>query len=69
MGGDGFDLGHLLAQPFLHVGEIGDARHHDETLPAAIMFAKQGLAHHHRIPRRDIGADRETVDRRGLDHR
>ena len=67
--GDRLHLGHLLAQPFLDVGQIGDARRDEEALPAAIMFAQQRLAHHHRVPRRDVGAHREPVDRRGLDDR
>ena len=33
------------------------------------MFAQQRLADHHRVPGHDVGADREPVDRRGLDHR
>ena len=33
------------------------------------MLAQQRLAEHDRIPRRDVGADRQAVDRRGLDDR
>src|SRR3546814_9870667 len=38
-----------LAQEFLDIGQVGDARGDDEALPAAIMFAQQCLADHHRI--------------------
>jgi hypothetical protein len=62
-------LGHFLAQELLDVGQVGDARGDEEALPAAIMFAQQRLADHHRIPRRHIGAHREAIDRRGLHHR
>ena len=41
----------------------------EEALPAAIMLPKQCFAHDHRIPRRDIGSDREAIDRRSLDDR
>src|SRR3546814_3246618 len=37
-------LGHRLAQEFLDIGQVGDARGDDEALPAAIMFAQQCLA-------------------------
>ena len=56
--GDGGHLGHFLAQKLFEVGQVGDARRDEETLPAAIMFAQQRLAHDHRIPWRDIGSHR-----------
>ena len=69
MGGDEADLGHLVAQILLDVGQVGDARRDEEGLAAAIMLAQQRLAHHHRVPGHDVGAHRQPVDRRGLDHR
>ena len=33
------------------------------------MFAQQRLAQHDGVPRGDVGAHRQAVDRRGLDHR
>ena len=35
VGGDGLHFRNLLAQPFLDVGQVGDARHDEEALPAA----------------------------------
>ena len=35
VGGDELHLGHLLAQPFLDVGQVGDPWHDEEALPAA----------------------------------
>ena len=32
------------------------------------MLAQQGLAQHHSIERSDVGAHRQSVDRRSLDH-
>ncbi len=67
MGGDRLDLGHVAVKPILDFRHIGDARHDDEALPAAMMLAQQCLAHHHVVPFHHIGAHREPVDRRGLD--
>ena len=67
VGGDRLHFGHLLGKPYLEVGQIGDSRRDEEALAAAIMLAQQRLANHDRVPRRDVGADREPVDRRGLD--
>ena len=61
------DLGHLVAQELLQIGQVGDAGGDKEALAAAIMLAQQGLAQHHRVPRHDIGAHRQAIDRRGLD--
>ena len=69
MGGDRADLGDFLAQPLLDVGEVGDARDDVKALPAAIMFAQQRFADDDGIARGDIGADRQAIDRRRLDHR
>ena len=55
MRGDDFDFRHMLAQPFLNAFHIGNARHDDEALPAAMMFAQQSLAHHHIVPLHHIG--------------
>src|SRR5438270_9252230 len=46
VGGDELHLGHLRAQPFLDVREVRDARHDEEALAAAVMFAQQRLAQH-----------------------
>ena len=69
VGGDVADLGHRLAQELLDVGQVGDARRDEEALPAAVMLAQQRLAQDDLVPRHDIGADREPVDRRGGDDR
>ncbi len=68
MRGDGLDLGNLLAEPFLHVGQVGDSRDNEKALSTAIMLAQQGFAHDDGVPGRDVGPDREAVDRRRLDH-
>ena len=69
MGGDHADFGDLLAQEFLDVGQVGDARCHEKALPAAIMFAQQRLAQDHWIPWHDVGPHCEAIDRRCLDDR
>ena len=55
-------LGQLLFQERFDFGQIGDAGHHIEGLPAAIMFAQQRLAQGDGIKFADIGADGQTVD-------
>ena len=67
MGYDRADLRHLIAQELLDIGNVGDARHDEEALPAAIMLAQQRLADHHAVPRHHIGAHGKAIDRRGLD--
>ena len=39
MGGHHPHLGHLLAQELLDIRDVGNARHHDEALPAAVVLA------------------------------
>ena len=63
------DLGHVLVQPIGDLLHVGDARHDDEALPAAMMFAQQRLAHHHVVPFHHIGSHRQAIDRRRLDGR
>ena len=65
--GDEFHLGHVFVQPVRYRVHVGNARHDDEALPAAMMFAQQRLAHHHVVPFHHIGAHRQAIDRRGLD--
>ena len=60
---------HGLVEEGFGLGEILDARTNVKRLPATIALAQQRLAHHDRIERRDEGADREPVDRRGGDDR
>ena len=67
MSGDAFHFRHMFAKPFFHIGHVRNARHDDEALPAAMMFAQQSLAHHHIVPFHHIGADSQSVDRWGLD--
>ena len=67
--GDMLDFRHLDTQEFLDIGQVGDTRDDKEALPTAIMFAEQGFAQDHWIPRHDIGTHRQPVDRGGLDHR
>ena len=69
MRGDIFHLGYFGAQKFFDLGQIGNARHNEETLPAAIMFAQQGFPQHNGIPRHDICPHGQTVDGRGLNDR
>ena len=62
-------LGHELAQ---HVLELADRVHavvHEEDLPAALHLAQDRLAHHRLGEARHLGADREPVGRRRVDHR
>ena len=65
--GDGLHLGHVFAQPGLDLFHVGNARHDDEALPAAVVFAHQGLTHDHVVPFHHVGPYRQAVDRRGLD--
>ena len=60
---------HGLVEERFGLGEIFDARADVKRLPAAIALAQQRLAHHDRIERRDEGAHRKAVDRRGGDDR
>ena len=69
MGHDDRNLGHLIGQPVLDLGQIADAWDNKERLPAAIVFAQKRLAERHRVELADIGADRQTVDRRRADDR
>ncbi len=41
VGDDVGHFGHLSFQPVLHLGQIADAGHDEERLPAAVMFAQQ----------------------------
>ena len=63
----GDNIRNLLAQKFLDIRQIGDARHHIKALPAAIMLAQQGLAQCHRVELGNIGADGQPVDGRRAD--
>ena len=69
MGGDRLHFRHLFAQELFDISQIGDARHHEEALPAAIMFAQQRFADHYFIERAHIGPHGEAIDRRGGDDR
>ncbi|MNN73733.1 hypothetical protein D3C81_1898730 [compost metagenome] len=69
MADDELHLGHLLAQELLDVRQLLQTRRNIIGLPAAILLAQQGLAHQHRVPRRDIGPHRQTIDRRRRDDR
>ncbi len=62
-------LRHVLVEERFGLGEILDARTDVKRLPAAIALAQQRFAHHDRIERRDEGADRKAIDRRGGDDR
>ena len=64
-----FQLRHMLLQKSGRIVEVGNARHHEEGLPAAEAFPQQRLAQDHRIERRHIGAHRKPVDGRGGDQR
>ena len=64
---DIFDFGYPVAQELFYIRQVLDPWHDEEALPAAIMFAQQRFAQYHGIPRGNIGADREAIDRRGLD--
>src|SRR5207237_8396865 len=44
MGSDELDLRDLLAEPFFHVWNVGNARPDNEALPASVMFAEQRFA-------------------------
>ena len=61
--------GTSLVEERLDLGDVLDARHDVEGLPAAIALAQQGLAHDQRIERRHEGAHGEAVDRRRRDER
>jgi hypothetical protein len=67
--GDEGHFRHFLAKELLDVGKSAMRGATKKLWPAAIMFAKQRLAKHHRVPGHDIGAHRQAVDRRRLDHR
>ena len=69
VGGDRLHFRHLFAQELFDISQIGDARHHEEALPAAIMFAQQRFADHYFIERAHIGPHGEAIDRRGGDDR
>ena len=62
-------LRHVLVEERFGVGEILDARTDVKRLSATIALAQQRFAHHDRIERRDEGADRKAIDRRGGDDR
>ena len=57
----------MLVQPVEQRVHVGDARHHDEALAAAMMFAQQRLADHHIVPLDNVSPHRKAVHRRGLD--
>ena len=69
MGGAELDLRNMVAQEVCLLFDIGDARTDIEALAAAIMLAQQRLADDDGIEGRDIGADRQPVERRGGDER
>ena len=69
MCGNIFHFGYFGAQKFLNLGQIANAWHNEKALPATIMLAQQSLAQHDRVPRHDIGAHGQTVDRWGLNDR
>ena len=69
VGDDEFALGRVLAQERRRFVEVLDARADIERLSAAIALAQQRLADDQRVERRNEGAHREPVDRRGRDDR
>src|SRR3546814_19459192 len=60
------DLWHFLAQEFLDLGQVSDARGDEEALATAIMLAQQCLPHDHGVPGHDIGTDRQPIHWRRL---
>jgi hypothetical protein len=54
MRGDSRHFGHLLGQELLDIRQVGYAGRDEVALPAAIMFAQQGLAEHHRVPGHNV---------------
>ena len=69
MGAGDAQLRRRFRQEFRDLVEIGDARGNIEGLAAAVALAPQGFAQDHRIERRDVGADRQAVNRRRRDQR
>ena len=69
MGDHNADLGHLIAQERLDLGQVFDPGNDKEGLAAAVMLAQQRLAQCDRVELGHIGADRKPVDRRCADHR
>ena len=60
-------VGHDGTDPVGHAVHVLDPRHDAEYLAAAEALALDSLAHHHAVERRDVGAHRQPVDRRGRD--
>src|SRR3546814_11513920 len=57
------DLWPFLAQEFLDLGQVSDARGDEEALATAILLAQQCLPHDHGVPGHDIGTDRQQIHR------
>ena len=57
-------LGHGFPQEGGDLVEVGDAWHHIETLAAAEMLAEQALADDDRVEGRNVGAHRQSIERR-----
>ena len=60
-------IGHVLAQERRNLVQVGNTRHHVETLAAAITFAQERLAQRYGIEGRDEGAHSQPVDGRRRD--
>ncbi len=69
MRGNDLHLRDVVVQPFGQGLHVRNARYDDEALPAAMMLAQQGLAHHHVVPLHNVCPHGQTVDGRGLDGR
>ena len=63
------EIGHGLAQELRNVVEIGNTRRDVIGLAAAETLAPQRFLQNHRIERRDVGPDRQAVDRRRRNQR
>src|SRR3546814_9562719 len=59
------DLWHFLAQEFLDLGQVSDARGDEEALATAILLAQQCLPTDHGVPGHAIGTDRSEERRVG----
>ena len=69
VGDDEAHLRHLLPQEALELGQVLDARHDDEGLSAAIVFAQQRLTQDQRIELQHEGPHGQTIDGRRRDKR
>ena len=59
----------MVPEELFDIGKVCYARCNEEALATTVVLAQQRLAQYHRIPRHDIGAHRQPVDRRGLNDR